>query len=123
MFKVPEKFRVKDGMMASDKSYGNNGLFSIKTLKLKYRITAIASDGLFWEHVSVSMQTRCPTWEEMATVKGMFWDGDDLVIQFHPPKSEYVDNHRYCLHLWRKAGTNDFCDVPDSLLVGLKSHG
>lgn len=25
-------------------------------------------------------------------------------VQFHPPKSEYVNLHTYCLHLWKKIG-------------------
>ena len=29
---------------------------------------------------------------------------DECVVQFHPPKSEYVNLHPYCLHLWKKIG-------------------
>ena len=82
----------------------------------------LASDGLEWEHVSVSMPDRCPSWNQMCFIKDMFWDEDDTVIQIHPPKKEYVNHHKYCLHLWRKCDTNDYVDVPDSILVGpLKS--
>lgn len=59
-----------------------------------------------WEHVSVSYPNRCPTWEEMCKVKNMFWNEDECVVQYHPPKSEYVNNYPYCLHLWRKSGEN-----------------
>lgn len=49
----------------------------------------IASNGGGWEHVSVSPCNRKratpPTWAD----------------QFHPPRSEYVNIHPYCLHLWR----------------------
>lgn len=119
MFEVPEKFRVNNGPMGSDASYGNNGQFQIKTARLKNQILVQASDGAGWEHVSASFVHRCPTWEEMSMIKGMFWGDDDLVIQIHPPKSEYINNHPFCLHLWRKAGTNDYCEVPHSLLVGI----
>jgi hypothetical protein len=54
-----------------------------------------------WEHVSVSLLTRCPTWEEMQHVKELFFQDEECVIQFHPPKSMYVNFHQYCLHLWR----------------------
>lgn len=54
-----------------------------------------------WEHVSVSLNNRCPTWREMKFVKDLFWEQDELVLQFHPPKSDYVNVHEYCLHLWR----------------------
>ena len=43
----------------------------------------------------------CPTWDEMCAIKDMFFGEDERVMQFHPPKSEYINNHPYCLHLWR----------------------
>lgn len=30
---------------------------------------------------------------------------DERVMQFHPPKSEYINNHPYCLHLWKPVDT------------------
>lgn len=119
-FKVPEKFRVKSGAMKSDSSFGNNGQFIVHSLKLNRKLFIQASDGAGWEHVSVSIYDRCPTWEEMSFVKSLFWSDDDVVIQIHPPKSEHINNHKFCLHLWRKAGTNDFVELPPSILVGIK---
>jgi len=54
-----------------------------------------------WEHVSVSYPMRCPTWEEMCFIKNIFWDEKETVIQFHPKKTNYVNTHKYCLHLWK----------------------
>jgi hypothetical protein len=64
-----------------------------------------------YEHVSVSLVKfkgdiekpveRCPTWGEMSFIKDLFWREDEEVIQYHPAKSEYVNLHPYCLHLWR----------------------
>lgn len=54
-----------------------------------------------WEHVSVSFPHRCPTWEEMALVKRAFWRDDETVVEFHPARSEYVNVHPFCLHLWK----------------------
>lgn len=62
----------------------------------------ISGAGEGWEHVSVSLEHRCPTWEEMCWVKDLFWSDDECVIQFHPPKAEYVNCHPYCLHLWKQ---------------------
>lgn len=59
-----------------------------------------------WEHVSVSLKSRTPTWAEMCWIKLMFWSGDDTVLQFHPPESEYVNNHEHRLHLWKPVGTS-----------------
>lgn len=65
----------------------------------------IASDGGGWEHVSVSPCNKkrkvCPTWEEMCAIKDLFFDPEERVVQFHPSRSEYVNDHPYCLHLWR----------------------
>lgn len=49
----------------------------------RYRASAvaiIASWGGGWEHVSVSLSNRCPTWEEMCMVKDIFWGEDECVI-------------------------------------------
>lgn len=116
MFKVPEKNRIKNGPMGSNADYGNNGAFSF--LIGKNQFVAIASDQMGWEHVSVSTPSRCPTWEEMCKVKSMFWDEDDCVIQYHPAKSEYVNNHPYCLHLWRPEGQD--LPKPPSFMVGVQ---
>jgi len=54
-----------------------------------------------WEHVSVSCEDRTPTWDEMCMVKDAFWSEEEAVVQMHPPRSQYVNLHPYCLHLWR----------------------
>lgn len=117
MFKVPERKRLTHGPMGSTKADGNNGLFNITSVKFKRNFLCIASDGAGWEHVSVSLRDRCPTWEEMCYIKSVFWDTEDTVIQFHPPESEYVNNHPYCLHLWRKIGQE--AELPPRELVGV----
>jgi hypothetical protein len=119
MFKAPEQFRHKKGDFKTTQADGNNGVFIIHSLKLKNQLTVICSDGMGWEHVSISLNTRSPTWEEMTFVKNKFWDKEDLVVQFHPVESDYINNHEFCLHLWRRTGTNDFCETPPSILVGI----
>lgn len=64
-------------------------------------LKVIASWGMGWDHVSVSLERRCPTWEEMCWIKSQFFEDEECVIQYHPPKSEYVNNHPHCLHMWR----------------------
>ena len=112
-FHVPHEFRVHNGPMGSEDSIGNAGSFSIRFVGAK--LTVIASDGdeeacglekghwgpIQWEHVSVSTLSRCPTWLEMCHVKRLFWGPDDCVLQFHPPESDYVNNHPFVLHMWR----------------------
>lgn len=116
-FQVPNKYRIRHGRAGSDDSIGNAGAFEIK-LKHSQTVFVIASDGMGWEHVSVSRKDRCPTWDEMCQIKALFWAEDDCVAQFHPPKSEYINNHPYCLHLWRP--TDVAMPMPHSILVGIK---
>jgi len=78
----------------------------------------IASDGRGWDHVSVSRRDRCPTWEEMEEVRGHFFLDAECAVQFSPPRdSERVNQHPYCLHLWRDQ-TNEVA-LPPTILVGV----
>ena len=55
-------------------------------------------------HESGSLARRCPTWEEMCMIKDIFWGEEECVVEYHPPRSQYVNRHPYCLHLWKKIG-------------------
>lgn len=114
--KVPEQYRMKSGPLASNESFGNNGAFLIPFES--YELMVIASDGGGWEHVSVSLPTRDPSWKQMCFIKDLFWDEDECVVQYHPPRSEYVNEHDHCLHLWKPQ--NEVLPVPTSIFVGFK---
>lgn len=120
MFKVPEQYRVRAGILTSTQDDGCNGFFLLPNMTKngKPKLTISVSDGAGWEHVGVSLSFRTPTWEEMQYVKMMFWDEDDCVVQFHPPKSQYVNCHPFCLHLWRP--TSSSIQAPPAILVGIK---
>ncbi|WP_439375489.1 DUF7694 domain-containing protein [Bradyrhizobium sp. DASA03120] len=57
----------------------------------------------------------------MCFVKDLFWHEEECVMQLHPPRSEYVNNNRYCLHLWRP--TCQEIPTPPSGLVGIVGIG
>ena len=116
MFHTPENYRTKTGTLGSDESYGNNGAFTIPFES--YELTVIASDGEGWEHASVSLNNRIPNWREMSFIKDLFWDSDDCVVQYHPSKKDYIDNHPNCLHLWKQI--NKEFPQPPFHLVGIK---
>lgn len=80
---------------------GFNGMFRIPHSNGTLRV--IAGDGKGWQHVSVSWEDKndVPDWETMCYVKDLFWNDEDVVVQFHPRKSEYVNIHPGVLHLWR----------------------
>lgn len=94
------------------------GYFQILS-PLGRRLKIIASDGKGWDHVSVSLvdqPTKTPTWDEMCFVKALFWNADEVVVQFHPAQDEYVNYHRGTLHLWRSQTETQ--PVPPRILVG-----
>jgi len=85
----------------------NEGGYCIVPLVINGKIThqmaanVIFSTGDGWDHVSISLPDRCPTWEEMILIKDIFFKEDEIAIEYHPAKSRYVNNHPFCLHLWR----------------------
>lgn len=95
------QFRVRTGQFASTDSSENNGLFIISRNGKILR--CIVSDGLDWDHVSVSIENGKypPTWDDMSFVKDLFFDEEETVVQYHPPKSCYVNVHPGVLHMWR----------------------
>ncbi len=116
MFKVPNEYRLKNHpQLGSENSEGNNGFFVMR--HSGYELHCLASDGGGWEHVSVTInRPRCPGWDLMCFVKNLFWEETDTVIQFHPPADKYVNDHQYCLHLWKPVGKE--IELPPSIFVG-----
>ncbi len=129
-FHVPERWRLVQGPISSAPYAGQFGAFLIDSCEPGWQLAMIADDGthaevpesLGWEHVSVSArserrrQTRVPTWREMCLVKELFWDDEDVVMQLHPRRSLYVNQHPHVLHLWRS--TTQPIPEPPPALVG-----
>ena len=85
-------------------------------------LCVIASNGAGWDHVSVTRHDGVtPTWDDMCKIKRLFFTDAETVVQYHPPESEYVNNHAGCLHLWRKQGY-DF-PLPPSIMLGCEDAG
>lgn len=116
--------RITEGRLASDFTFGNNGAFTMASRELGWQLFIIASDGGGWDHVSVHARRngkfRVPNWREMCAVKDACWDENDVVVQFHPRKRDYVNNHPYVLHLWRYQGA---FPTPDPGMVGVQALG
>jgi len=109
MFHVPDRGRVTDGPMGSEPDAGNFGAFVIGSCEPGWELALVCDYGAEtgWEHVSVHAfngprKSRVPTWREMCYVKDLCWDADDVVVQFHPARSAYVNTHPNVLHLWRR---------------------
>ena len=123
-----EQFRITTGPIASSPGDGVNGSFLIPGPSGS-TLGVIVSNGKHWEeaglplpvweHVSVSLPTRCPTWEEMQFIKNQFWDKTECVYQFHVPEKEHVNFHPHVLHLWRPVGVD--LPRPPAITVGPKT--
>jgi len=124
---LPEKLergRITLGRMASDPTFGPYGMFQVHG-PCRAKLTIMAAGGEYseeagWEHVSVSTPRRPPNWQEMCFVKSLFWDDEETVMQLHPPRSQYINNHPHCLHLWRPI--DQAIPLPPSILVGVREH-
>lgn len=96
----------------------NYGVFRVWYHGVTLHVISSGTDELTgWEHVSVSVQGRTPTWAEMQHVKELFWRDDECVLQFHPPADRYVNNHPHCLHMWRQV--DKVVELPPVELVGV----
>ena len=82
-------------------------------------LRVLSSGGRGWDHVSVSKGNRNPNWDEMNFIKDLYFKESETVIQFHPKKSEYVNNCGSCLHLWRKQDQEH--ELPPTILTGIKN--
>jgi len=94
--------------------YGNvgdagNGVFLVPSPIDNAGMRVIASNGLGWDHVSVSRKNRCPNWTELEYVKRLFFLDHETAMQLHVPSSDHLSLHDYCLHLWRP---NDGVEIP-----------
>lgn len=64
-------------------------------------LKVIASAGEGWDHVSVSRENRTPTWGEMEQIRRLFFKDDETAMQLHVPPTDHINQHPYCLHMWR----------------------
>jgi len=77
------------------------GCFKISVRNTEFFVIASQEGG--WEHVSVSpvKKTRCPTWEEMTAIKNLFFEPEEIVLQYIMPESQNINIAKNCLHMWR----------------------
>ncbi len=93
------------------------GAFQVPHPATGVSLRVIASNGDGWEHVSVSLPNRTPNWRKMEFICRLFWTEEEAVMQLHPPRSQWVNNHPYCLHLWRPTAAE--IPLPPQIMVGI----
>lgn len=92
------------------------GVFNVPVLSTGIMLHVIASSGEGWDHVSVSLPDRCPTWEEMVYVKRAFFSKNEWAMELHPPEAKNISKHPFCLHIWRP--TLAMIPKPEEWMVG-----
>jgi hypothetical protein len=80
---------------------GMFGLYSPYVFKRKELLRVIASSASSWDHVSVSLVHRCPTWEEMEYIKRQFFMPHEVAFQLHVAEAEHISHNPFTLHIWR----------------------
>lgn len=58
------------------------------------------------ERAMMYFVNRCPTWPEMVALKNIFWKSNEICIQVHPNRENYVNRLPYALHLWKPKDPN-----------------
>jgi hypothetical protein len=97
-----EQYRLRDRERLIYGANGDSGNGIFKVFVSGKSFICIASNGGGWDHISITRNNgKLPTWEEMCAIKDIFFDEEEVVVQYHPKKSEYVNIHEGCLHLWK----------------------
>lgn len=83
-------------------------------------LSFIFSYQMGWEHLSVSMPSKTPSWDQMCRMKDIFWNKDEACVEYHPKEEDYVNMHPHCLHIWKP--TEEYLPTPPHILVGFKDN-
>lgn len=116
--KTQDEIRKLPNLLITEEAEdGGCGILFIGTKKFG---SVIWSNGGGWDHVSVHPfeRKRVPTWDEMCRLKDMFFDPEEVVVQYHPARSQYVNNLDNCLHLWKPQNVE--MPTPPSIMVGYR---
>ena len=76
-----------------------------KAYVTRYGLSIIASEDVTpkWGklmHVSISRRDRYPSWDEIVEVKIHFYGDHKDTMMVIPKRSDYVNVHENCFHLW-----------------------
>jgi hypothetical protein len=75
-------------------------MFGIAHQGLKVAMSVEYHNGQDWLHVSVSRQSKMPSYDDLKKVKRDFIGDDLAAYQAFPRAAELVNLHEFCLHLW-----------------------
>jgi hypothetical protein len=101
-----ERWRIKTGKWASEETDGFNGHFLVP-MEGELWVCRL-SDGWGFRHLSVSnaQNRKLPSWTVMCRLKEAFFGDEDWVVQYFPPKEQYINDCGWCFHLWQPLTEN-----------------
>lgn len=106
-------------LMITRKIVNNNVIQIMMSVNIRNKIATVKfTKAMNWEHLSVSFPDETPSWDDMQSMKEMFWKDDEECFQLHPKKENYINNHEHCLHIWRPIDGN--FPIPPSIFVGFR---
>ena len=90
--------------MSIEKIYGEEGKKYLRAWTFNGLMVMASvgeyADGKEWLHISVSRESRIPTYEEMTRVKRDFIGDDRKAVFILPEKDNHVNIAENCLHLF-----------------------
>jgi hypothetical protein len=107
--------KMSGGYGMDDLDQARNGSFTFKWNGNVLRVIAASGGG--WDHVSVSLRDRCPTWEEMEVVAHAFFKDDEVAMQLHLPAADHINHHPFTLHWWRPTSKLRKIPMPPKKMV------
>lgn len=101
MKSIVEIKKIRNLKIVAESDDGFLGYWTDPTTQKVYSIIMSWDGG--WEHLSIAPIRigKTPSWELMCKFKEMFFKDEEACVQYHPKKSEYINIHPNCLHIWR----------------------
>lgn len=91
---------------------GDGALFKNMGRRLSVIVSGdVEQDGRRWLHLSVASPDWLPKYETLVEVKELFIGRERKAIQVFPPRSQHVNQHPNCIHLWHCVEAED--PLPD----------
>ena len=99
--KTTDEIKQDKHVIAYAKAIFGFDAFVVKAMGNEFNVVASIEPNQ--EHISITLihKKRIPTWEEMKAIKDIFFFDEEECYQVFPKKSEYVNLHPYCMHIWR----------------------
>jgi hypothetical protein len=91
-----------------------------KAWQHKNKLTVIMSvedrrPGGIWWHISIAHPLGLPSWEQLVEVKEAFMGKEVKAMHLLPPRSQWMNVHPHCMHLWVRLDGDTY---PDELIDG-----